>query len=200
MKILEILAHPSAGSFNHAIAQTALETLAKQGHEVFYHDLYAEGFDPAWGASDADGTDALDPLVKRYADELGMADGIVIVHPSWWGQPPAIMKGWIDRVFRSGMAFRFETTPSGEGIAHGLLKARHAIVFNTANSAVNAEWGGFGDPLENLWRNTVLGFCGVPDVRHRVYAPVIVSTPEQRAEWLKDAEVSVDELFRLVHA
>ena len=138
---------------------------------------------------------AADPLVERHCDDLMSADGIVIVHPSWWGQPPAILKGWIDRVFRAGTAYRFDETASGEGVPVGLLKARKAIVFNTANSTPRHEWGSLGDPLEGMWDNTVLGFCGVEDFHRRLYAPVIVSSDGDRAKWLDDVRATVSEVF-----
>jgi putative NADPH-quinone reductase len=195
MDILLLVGHPKMDSFNHAIAKRARETLEGAGHTVTFHDLYAEGFDPVLPAEEIGRDGVSDPLVNRHCDDLTSADGIVIVHPSWWGQPPAMVKGWVDRVFRAGTAYRFEATPSGEGIPVGLLKARKAIVFNTANSTPKAEWGALGDPLESMWDNTVLGFCGIEDFRRKLFAPVIVSDDAQRMRWLDEVTSTVSEVF-----
>ncbi len=57
---------------------------------------------------------------EKYADELMASDLLIFVHPNWWGQPPAILKGWIDRVFRPGLTYRFEEGDSGKGIPVGI--------------------------------------------------------------------------------
>jgi NAD(P)H dehydrogenase (quinone) len=191
---LLILGHPNGDSFNHSIAQTAKETLESAGHDVWFHDLYAEGFDPVLPASEIGGA-KLDTLVNTHCDQLISADGIVIVHPSWWGQPPAIVKGWIDRVFRAGTAYKFEETETGEGRPVGLLKARKACVFNTANSTPRGDWGSLGDPLEAMWDNTVLGFCGVQEFRRLLFAPVIISSVDQRKKWLDQVRAVTAEMF-----
>jgi putative NADPH-quinone reductase len=194
MRVLLVLAHPDTRSFNHAIADTAAEALRQAGHDVVFHDLYAEGYDPLLPPEELTREEPCS-MVQTHCRDLQEADGIVIVHPSWWGQPPAILKGWVDRTFRAGVAYRFETTPAGEGIPHGMLKATRAVVFNTANSAPRHEWGALGDPLEEMWHNTVLGFCGVEDFRRCLFAPVLVSSDEQRAEWLEQTRRVVSEMF-----
>ncbi|MHB1037388.1 MAG: NAD(P)H-dependent oxidoreductase [Pirellulales bacterium] len=195
MKLLVILGHPQPGSFNHAIAQTAVETLRSLGHEVVLHDLYAEGFDPAFSAAELSPTVPLDAAIERHCAELAAADGIIVVHPNWWGQPPAVLKGWVDRVFRQGVAYRFGTNDQGEGVPIGMLKARHAIVFNTANTPMDRELEVFGDPLDNLWKRCVFDFCGVPNFHRRVFTVVIISTPEQRKQWLDEVRQLVGDCF-----
>ena len=100
MKASIILAHPNSGSFNHAIAggSAAGEALTSQGWQVRLHDLYAEGFDPLLPAAELLRNAELPPEIRQHCDEIVEADGIVIVHPNWWGQPPAILKGWQDRI------------------------------------------------------------------------------------------------------
>ena len=134
MRTLVILAHPTPGSLNHAIAETAAETLRGLGHEVVFHDLCAEGFEPLLPGPEIARGASLPPLVARHCDELAEADGIVIVHPNWWGMPPAVLAGWVDRVVRPGVAYEFIEGDAGEGVPQGLLKARWAAVFNTANT------------------------------------------------------------------
>ena len=120
MKISIILAHPDPASLNHAIARTAKAGLRANGHDVILHDLYAERFDPILNSSEISETGPVPPEIERYGTEISSADGIVIVHPNWWGQPPAILKGWIDRVLRPGVAYRFLEGDTGEGLPIGL--------------------------------------------------------------------------------
>ena len=138
MKLSLILAHPDPGSFNHAIAETARQTLLRSGHTVFFHDLYAENFDPILPAHEIPKDAALSAEIARHCAEIAAADGIIVVHPNWWGQPPAILKGWIDRVIRPGVAYEFLEGDDGEGVPVGLLKATTAVVFNTSNTPLRA--------------------------------------------------------------
>jgi putative NADPH-quinone reductase len=195
MNVLLILAHPRPGSFNHAIAQAVRETLAGAGHRVVFHDLCAEGFDPVIPSDESARAAVLPPKVAAHCADLAAADGIVVVHPNWWGQPPAILKGWIDRVVRPGVAYEFLEGDSGEGVPRGLLKARTAVVFNTANTAADRERTVFGDPLETLWRNCIFGLCGVGDFHRRTFGVVVASTVAQRRQWLEEARALVGRAF-----
>ena len=196
LEISVILAHPDRRSFNHAIAQTVCKTLERSGHQVRFHDLYAEGFDPLLTTAELDPTGPLPTELASYCEELQRSDGLVIVHPNWWGQPPAVMKGWIDRVLRQGVAYEFQTGDSGEGVPVGLLRVKAAIVFNTSNTPPEREMEVLGDPLDNLWKKCIFEFCGVKNVVRETFSVVIVSTPEQRAEWLRRVEQIVEASFR----
>jgi NAD(P)H dehydrogenase (quinone) len=195
MKISVILGHPHQGSFNHAIAGTVVQTLQRSGHVVRYHDLYAEGFDPITTHEEIPKGAPLDPAIQRHCDEITEADGIVVVHPNWWGQPPAILKGWVDRVLRPGVAYEFEEGDSGEGVPIGLLKAKAALVFNTSNTPEKRETEDFGDPLERLWRDCIFDLCGVEIFYRKMYRVIVTSTPEQRQAWLEDVARVIQEYF-----
>jgi len=195
MRVSVILAHPGPGSFNHAIAATVVQTLAENGHTVAFHDLYAERFDPVLPYAEIPRDAPPDPVVARHCSEIATADGIVIVHPDWWGQPPAILKGWIDRVIRPGIAYRFREGDNGEGIPEGLLAAKAALVFNTANTPAERERAAFGDPLERLWKDCIFSFCGVPVVHRRMFAVVVTSTAAERAGWLAEAAALTRKYF-----
>lgn len=187
MNLLILLGHPGADSFNHALAVGVREALRGAGHAVVYHDLCAEGFDPVLPAAEIPTAAPLPAWLRRHCDELAAADGIVVVHPNWWGQPPAVLKGWIDRVVRPGVAYRFVAGDSGEGVPVGLLKAQAAVVLNTSNTPETRERAAFGDPLDALWKRCVFGLCGVRRVERRTFGVVVASTPAQRAAWLAEA-------------
>ncbi len=186
MRVLVIVAHPDRSSFNHAIAQTCADTLADLGHEVVFHDLYEERFNPLLPCGELERHAALPEAVQRHCDELANADGVIIVHPNWWGQPPAILKGWIDRVVRPGTAHEFVGDDKGEGVPRGLLKARAAIVFNTSNTEEHREQAVFGDPLETIWRNCIFALCGIGVVQRRMFSVVVASDEGQRRQWLDE--------------
>jgi NAD(P)H dehydrogenase (quinone) len=195
MKISVILAHPNAESFNHAIARTAVEQLESNGHEVIFHDLYEENFDPILGSEEIPDHAPLPGVISEHCAEISSADGIVIVHPNWWGQPPAILKGWVDRVVRPGVAYEFLEGDSGEGVPNGLLKAKIGIVFNTSNTETKREKTVFGDPLELIWRNCIFDLCGVTDFYRRMFTIVITSTKSQRIKWLEETRETIDSYF-----
>jgi NAD(P)H dehydrogenase (quinone) len=195
MNILVVLGHPKKGSFNHAIADTTVKALKSLGHKVVFHDLYAEKFDPVlkFGEMPADGK--VDANIKKYCGELVCAEGIVVIHPNWWGQPPSILKGWVDRVLRAGVAFEFKEGDSGEGIPIGLLKAEKAVVFNTSNTREERELNRFGDPLERLWKTCIFDLCGVKNVFRRTFSPIVTSTLAQRETWLEEAAEIIKKEF-----
>lgn len=195
MIVSVLLAHPKSGSFNHAIAKRAVAVLRALGHVVRFHDLHAERFDPVLPAEELPSEAPLPNVVETHCREIAEADGIVVVHPNWWGQPPAILTGWIDRTLRPGVAYRFLEGDSGEGVPEGLLRARVGIVFNTSNTQFQREERVFGDPLETIWRNCVFGLCGVRKVERRTFSVVVTSTVEQRARWLADVDEIVSRHF-----
>jgi putative NADPH-quinone reductase len=195
MKISVILAHPDESSFNHSIARAAVERLLSNGHEVSFHDLYREDFEPLLFKEEIpEGADVPEP-VTTHCREIAEAGGIVVVHPNWWGQPPAILKGWVDRVLRAGVAYQFLEGDSGEGIPKGLLQAKTAIVFNTSNTKPEREEKDFGDPLETIWRNCIFGLCGVSGFYRRTFGVIVTSTTDQRRQWLDEVRGTIDRFF-----
>jgi NAD(P)H dehydrogenase (quinone) len=195
MIVSVLLGHPDPRSFNAALASAAVRVLRANGHTVRFHDLHAEGFDPLLPADEIPGDAALPPAVSAHCREIAEAEGILIVHPNWWGQPPAVLKGWVDRVLRPGVAYRFREGDAGEGVPEGLLKAGTAVVLVTSNTPPDREAAVFGEPLDTLWRNCIFGLCGVRDVRLETFRVVVTSTPEMRREWLIRAERLVDRCF-----
>ena len=195
MKVSIILGHPTPGSFNHAIVATAEAALRASGHDVRVHDLYRERFDPILPSEEIPKDAVLPPEIERQCQEIGDADGIIIVHPNYWSAPPAILRGWVDRVLRPGRAYNF--VPDGHGGAKpvGLLKATVGLVFTTANTPHDKELALFGDPLETHWIKVVFGLCGVATTRKWDFSPMIVSTPAQREEWLHEVRNAMVEYF-----
>jgi putative NADPH-quinone reductase len=191
MKVFVIIGHQHKGSFCHAIVETAVEELKAAGHEVIYHDLYEEGFDPILPHGEILKDASVDDVVRKHGEEVATADGYVVVHPNWWSQPPAILKGWMDRVLRQGIAYEF----APDGSVNGFFKGRTAVVLTTSNTPRDVELQLFGDPLENLWKRCVFGFCGLTDFHRRNFESVILSSQEQRVGWLEEVRKTVRDRF-----
>lgn len=194
-KVLVILAHPDPESFNAAIAHRCVRTLAQNGYEAIFHDLYREGFDPMLPSGEIPLEGEVDAAVLAHCRELAESRGIILIHPNWWGMPPAILTGWIDRVFRPAVAYRFVEGDSGEGVPVGLLAGKTALVFNTANTPPGREGAVFGDPLDLIWGRCVFGLCEVTDYYRRTFSVVVTSTAVGREVWLAEAASTVSRYF-----
>lgn len=112
MRLLVIHAHPVPESFNSALCRTVVDTARDAGHEVRLLDLYAEGFDPVMSAGERrtyhdDGPP--EPVIAAHIAHLRWAEGLVFVYPTWWYSQPAMLKGWMDRVWRPGVTFTVPT-------------------------------------------------------------------------------------------
>ena len=195
MKMSVILAHPDPTASTMQLRKPWSNNSSNRGHGVFFHDLYGETFDPLLAEKEMPYDAPLPPAIRNHCEEIRQAEGIIIIHPNWWGQPPAILKGWIDRVIRPGIAYEFLEGDSGEGIPNGLLRAKAAIVLNTANTEPEREKNVFGDPLETIWRNCVFGLCGVSEFYRRTFSTVITSTESQRRQWLDQIQAMIEAVF-----
>ncbi|MEV7778051.1 NAD(P)H-dependent oxidoreductase [Kitasatospora sp. NPDC088351] len=182
------LAHPRPGSFNHALYEAVVDELRGRGCEVLAHDLCAEGFEPVLTAEEtgtvADAADPRDPQLALHRAEVATLDALVLVHPNWWGMPPAVLTGWVQRVLAPGVAYKLGTA---DGEPAGLLKAGRALVLNTSDTPEARELGEFGDPLHRIWAACVLPYVGVDDIRRVVFRTVTDSTGTARAAWLRQA-------------
>jgi NAD(P)H dehydrogenase (quinone) len=195
MNISLILGHPTPGSFNHAICDTAIAALESHGHVCHLHDLYREGFDPVMTSAELPKDAVLPPEIERHCQEIGEADGIIVVHPNWWSAPPAILRGWVDRVLRAGRAYNFVPDGAGGAKPVGLLKARVGLVFTTANTPHEKELQLFGDPLHTHWLKVVFGLCGVARTEKWDFSPMITSTADERRAWLREVDEGVRRYF-----
>jgi putative NADPH-quinone reductase len=198
MRVSIILGHPYRNSFNTAMAHTIVEKIKANGHIVCYHDLYEEGFNPVITSDELAHDIANDELVNIHQQEIKQADGIVIIHPNWWGQPPAMLKGWVDRVLRENVAYAFSDGDSGGGLPIGLLKAKIGLVFNTSNTTKEREDLVFGDPLQRLWKDCIFDFCGIKTFDRITFRVVADSTLCDRKKWLDETNNIIEKYFPYV--
>lgn len=196
MKASVILAHPYSKSFNHAIFHTVCSKLEAFDISLFKHDLYEEKFDPVLTAMELGFNTSTDPLVNKYTQELIESDLLFFIHPNWWGQPPAMLKGYVDRVIRPPYAYDFPPGDTGGGLPIRKLKARYGIVFNTSNTEKEREENYFSDPLEKIWKQCIFGFCGIEKYYRKMFRIIADSTMDIRKMWLQDVERIVENVVR----
>ncbi len=181
MKALIILSNPQSGaSFCGAIASEALEVLQKTTNDVIVRDLYAQDFDPILTQSElATPNDQLSGEIREQIRELIEAEVLIVVHPNWWGMPPANLVGWIDRVIRQGFCYQF----TERGVVTK-LDGKKVIVFTTSNTPAEIEETLNHDPLKNLWTNIVANTVGFRNLKYVNFSSVIMSDAAQRESWL----------------
>lgn len=154
---------------------------------MVFHDLQADGFDPVLTLDEARGRPTDDAVVKRHIGQLVSSELLAVVHPNCWGAPPAMVKGWIDRVFAPQAAYTF---PRGKDLGDepiGLLALRAALILNTGNTRLQREVEHFGDPLDRIWRECLLSYCGVRTIDRQLYGVIAGSSDASRQDWLSDA-------------
>jgi NAD(P)H dehydrogenase (quinone) len=199
MKHLIIYAHPNTNSFNHAIKIKLSETLLRAGHEVKVRDLNALGFNPVLSATDLQNIHAgASPLdITTEQEFINWADIISFVYPIWWTGLPAILKGYIDRVFHYGFAYAIDKN----GIVK-LLGAKKALMFSTHGMPKQVYEGEMYKAMNLTQDVGIMNFCGI-EVLHHEYFPS-ASTPDAKLhnEYLKRieqilSEVEISEMSKL---
>ncbi|MFX1674954.1 NAD(P)H-dependent oxidoreductase [Paraburkholderia sp. A2WS-5] len=135
-KHLIVVAHPVEDSFTMSLARTYVGELIRVGDDVHVHDLYRMGFDPVLSARELiDGKDVHIRMVDVLAaqEDLLAADVVTVIYPLWWMSMPAMMKGYIDRVFSRGFAYEVE-----QGNLRGLLSGRRAAAVTVSGAPLAA--------------------------------------------------------------
>ena len=109
MRLLVIFAHPSSESYGATLYDLACRTLLASGHDLRCHDLYREGFDPVLSTEEWQNyLTRTDTIIAKHPDhvaDLQWAEGLVVIYPTWYYGAPAILKGWLERVWLPGITF-----------------------------------------------------------------------------------------------
>ncbi|MEM9145685.1 MAG: NAD(P)H-dependent oxidoreductase [Pseudomonadota bacterium] len=167
MRVLVLYAHPVEASFGAALNAAVQQGLGEGGHEVDACDLYAEGFDPLLSREDRlayHDTTRNRAAVETHVARLEAAEGLVTVSPIWNFGVPAILKGYMDRVFLPGVTFRME----GGRVRSSDLRLRATASVHTYGAKRWQAWG-VGDPPRRQLRR-VIGGLVAPAGRHRYLA------------------------------
>lgn len=186
MKHLIIYTHLNPESFTRAVVDEVAKVSTGRGDEVQVIDLYADKFNPALEFPDIQyafmGGEAPSD-VKKYQEQITWADQLTFVYPLWWGHMPAMLKGFIDRVFSNGYAYLYD-----ENGPKGLLTGKSVQLFiNTGNtSEVLSEMGMHGAIIKGI-EEGVFGFCGM-QVNTTFFGNITMGSDDERKSYLKSVE------------
>jgi len=184
MNILMIYAHPNPRSFNQAILQTLDTALRDRGHLTQTHDLYRMRFRAVLDSDDLNRNWRGEPAedIRREQEAVLWAQGLVFIYPIWWFGPPAILKGWIDRVFTRKFAFEF-----GPGGMQGLLIHDRALILNTlGGDEASYQQQRWHELLVRPMAEGILSACGVREITHRAFYEVTSVTQTARRAMLDE--------------
>lgn len=195
MKFAVILAHPRADSLNAQIAHTVVERLVVMGHDVVLRDLYSIGFDPRLMADELPHAAMAPPPPDVTAERRRLADrdGFVFVYPFWFNTPPAILKGYIERVLSMGFGYE----PIVGGGTQPLLSGKSLTSFTTSGAPDRwVETSGALDHLKALFDNYLAEVTGLNVITHRHFGGIVPGlTDEAVADILDDTRDTLAKAF-----
>lgn len=192
MNYLVVYTHPNPESFNHAIMKTVSEELKEREEDLRVRDLYALGFDPVIKMSDYEAM-ARSELPEDIMTEQGhilWADIIIFIFPVFWAGIPALLKGYIERVFTQGFAYEF-----AQSRFRGLLKDKKVIIINTTGGSLQMyESSGMLESIRQTIDGGIFRFCEMEVVGHKFFMNVPSATDSQRAMMLEEVRTMVQTL------
>lgn len=181
MKHLIIYAHPNAASLNNLFKQTIEEALRIQMHEVVVRDLYQLNFDPVLSLEDMAGQrkGMVSEAIRREQEYITWAEAVTFIYPIWWTGMPAILKGYIDRVFSYGFAYRYD-----KGVQKGLLAGKAAYIINShGKSKIEYQEIGMDNALKLTSDKGIYTYCGFDVKRHFFFDRADRVTAETIEAW-----------------
>jgi NAD(P)H dehydrogenase (quinone) len=192
MRHLLVLAHPNPKSFSATVAQKVEEALRARGDTVTVRNLYDLKFDPVLSATDLGAIYAgkLPDDIAREQRLVAEADNVIFVYPVWWTGMPAIMKGYVDRVFTYGFAYAVEN-----GGIKPLLKGRRALLLSTQGTPNEIyDQGGMHQAMDLTTNRGIFEFCGFEVAGHEYFGAVPSATDADRAQMLARLPALLDRL------
>lgn len=182
-RILVILGHPAKDSFCRALADSFIKGAKEAGNEVQFIAIGNLSFDPILHHGYQTIQD-LEPDLISAQTSITWAQHIVFVYPIWWGAMPALLKGFIDRVFLPGFAFKFK---DGSMFWDRLLSGRSARLLVTMDTPPWYFRWVYRMPGHNQMKRTILEFCGIKPVAISNFGVIKSSNPQNREKWLAQA-------------
>jgi len=181
MKHLIVVAHPAEDSFTMGLTRTYATELEQLGHSQQTLDLYRMEFNPILSEAELIPASAAHPAsadVARAQDEIRAADALTVIYPLWWMSMPAMMKGYIDRVFARGFAYE-----SDRGVVHGLLSGKQAVLITVSGAPMSqliksGRWGA----AQVLQDSHIIGSAGFDLLEHLHFDEVAPHLPEVTGE------------------
>ena len=178
--IAVILGSPDPDSFCRALADRYAQAAEQAGHQVRYFRLGEVEFDPVLRHG-YNQRQELEPGLLEIKEAISWAEHLVLVYPVWWGGMPALLKGFFDRVFLPGYAFKYR---NNSPLWDKLLTGRSAHVITTMDTPPWYFKLIYRSPAHNQIRRTILEFVGIKPVRVTVFGPVRDASSPRKAAWL----------------
>lgn len=191
MNHLVVFAHPNPESFGKGIVDAIVKASEEKAANVRVRDLYEIGFDPILKPADFVAFQAgkVPEDIGTEQEHIKWADVITFVYPVWWASFPAILKGYVDRVFSYGFAYEYV-----DGAPKGLLKGKKALLFSTTGTP-NEMYAASG--MHNSMKQTtdqgIFNFTAIEEVSHTFFGAIPYVTDEIRKDYLKEVEKIVKE-------
>ncbi|SHE70307.1 NAD(P)H-dependent oxidoreductase [Pedobacter caeni] len=179
-KILIINGHPNPESFNHALAEAYKDGAIKAGATISRINIGELDFNPNLQYGYTKRMD-LEPDLLESLEKIKAADHLVWIHPVWWGGPPAIMKGFLDRLFLPGLTYQYKENSMWWD---KLLTGKTARIITTLDQPGWYYRLMYGRPSVNLLKKSTLEFCGIKPVKVTYVGIIKTALPEQRQKWI----------------
>ncbi|WP_195573053.1 NAD(P)H-dependent oxidoreductase [Paenibacillus sp. 1001270B_150601_E10] len=186
MKYVVLTAHPNPDSFTYAIKNKAVQALEEAGHEVKVRDLYEKVLNPILSVEDFKSSKEgqVSDDVKAEQDLLTWAEALVVIYPLWWASMPAILKGYIDRVFSYGFAYSMD----GNGLQK-LLTGKQAILFTTmGNTEEHYNHAGMFEAMRKTVDEGIFDFVGIQVKEHKYFTSVTTVEDATREQMLEEVK------------
>lgn len=180
-RILVIQGHPDPESFNHALHRAYQQGATHRGGEVREIRVGDLDFNPNLQFGYRART-TLEPCLVKAQEDILWSQHIVLFYPVWWGSVPAVLKGFFDRVFLPGFAFKKR---EGSLLWNRLLLGRSARIVSTLDQPTWFYWLVNGAPSDKAVKRMTLQFCGIGPVKITNIGPLRLSTPQFREKWLR---------------
>ncbi len=180
-KVLIINGHPDKESFCFALHNAYKEGALSKGDEVQEIILAEMDFNPILQHGYRKRTDQEPDLIDAW-EKIQWAEHIVWIYPTWWAAPPALMKGFIERVFLPGFAFQYQDKSP---FPIKLLKGKTSEIISTMDSPIWYYKWIVKDIGGHMIRHSIGAFCGIKNIRTTYLAIIKKSTPEQREKWIR---------------
>lgn len=180
-KIVIINGHPNKESFNFGVAEAYKNGAIESGAEIKEIIVADLNFNPNLQFGYQKRMELEPDLLKAW-EMIQWADHLVWIHPVWWGGLPALMKGFIDRLFLPGLAYRYRENSVWWD---KLLKGKTAHIITTIDQPGWYYWLMYGRPSVNQLKKSTLEFCGIKPVKVTYLGIIRTSSKEQREIWLK---------------
>jgi NAD(P)H dehydrogenase (quinone) len=183
-KILIINGHPNKDAFNYGIVAAYKKGAQNSGAEVKEIIIANLNFNPNLQFGYQKRTELEPDLIDAW-EKIKWSEHMVWVHPVWWGGLPAMTKGFVDRLFLPGFAFKYRDNSVWWD---KLLAGRSAHIITTLDQPSWYYWFAFGSPSVNQLKKSILEFCGIKPVKVTYLGPIRNSNLSQRQKWLTKIE------------